>query len=109
MLIDTPPVLAVSDPLTVATRVDGMILVCKANHTRIDALRHAAQAVRQGNIRLVGVVLNQLKDKRAVGYYGEYYGAEQAKPARQPGRGGLLRKGPTTPEAPASWKTTPNP
>ena len=71
VIIDTPPVLAVSDPLVIARRVDAVLLVAKAGQTRRDSLRHSAEALQQGNIRLIGVVLNQQKSKDGVGYY--YY------------------------------------
>jgi len=84
VLVDTPPVLAVSDPLVVATKVDGIVLVCRAGHTRMEALRRAAAACQQGAIRVVGVVLNQQAGRDADGYYSYagYYGPDQG--ARPP-------------------------
>jgi non-specific protein-tyrosine kinase len=76
VIIDTPPVLSASDSLAVAAHTDGAVLVCYSHRTRIDALRHAAQAAQQGGIRLVGVVLNRQKGQQGASYYGEYYGAE---------------------------------
>jgi len=62
-LIDTPPVLAATGPLVVAPSVSGVVLICRANRTRRDALRRVAQSLQQGGIRIVGTVLNE-------GYYG---------------------------------------
>ncbi len=39
MVIDTPPVLAVSDPLILAAHGDGMIVVSLGGKTRLDALK----------------------------------------------------------------------
>ncbi len=72
VLIDTPPVLAVSDPLVVATGAEGVILVCQAGRTRIEALRQAVSALQQGSACVVGAVLNQqsARDGKAYGYPG---------------------------------------
>ena len=85
ILIDSPPVLSVSDSLAIGTYADGMILVCHSHHTRVDALREAANAVHQGDIRLVGLVLNRLKGRNGASYYGEYYGQDVASPVSSPG------------------------
>ncbi len=71
VILDTPPVLAVSDPLVIARHTDAVLLVAKPGHTRRDALRHAADALQKGNTRLIGIVLNQQRSKDSVGYY--YY------------------------------------
>lgn len=80
VIIDTSPVLAVSDPLVIASRVDGVALVCRAGRTRIDALRRAAQTLTQGEVRLVGVVVNHQTGREGAGYYyyydKDYYGAD---------------------------------
>jgi capsular exopolysaccharide synthesis family protein len=78
VLIDSPPILSASDSLAIATYADGMMLVCRSHHTRIDALRHASHAAHQGGIRLVGVVINRLKGQQGASYYGEYYGSAAA-------------------------------
>jgi non-specific protein-tyrosine kinase len=74
VIIDSPPILAASDSLAVARFTDGVILVCRSHKTRVDAMRHAASAVHQGGIRLVGLVVNRQKGQHGASYYGEYYG-----------------------------------
>jgi non-specific protein-tyrosine kinase len=78
VLVDTPPVLAVSDPLVVATSTDGVLLVSRANHTRIEALDRAASAFPE-SVRRLGVVLNQQQRGRQQDYYyyGYYYGPDE--------------------------------
>ena len=79
ILIDTPPVLSVSDPLVVAADADGVVLVCRSGRTRHDALRRAAAAFERGSVRIVGVVLNH----RSARDEGEFVGSpEQRQPAR---------------------------
>ncbi len=80
VLVDTPPVLAVSDPLIVSPATDGVLLVCKANSTRIDALARAAAAFPE-SVRRIGVVLNQQEGRGGNGYYYYgYYGQDETKP-----------------------------
>jgi capsular exopolysaccharide synthesis family protein len=59
VLIDTPPILDVSDPLVIAFQADAVALVSRAARTRVDALQRAAALLRQGGIRNAGVVLNR--------------------------------------------------
>lgn len=76
VIIDSPPILSASDSLAMAANADGLLLVAQAHKTRSDVLRHSAQSVHQGKVRLVGVVLNRLKGQRGASYYGEYYAAK---------------------------------
>jgi polysaccharide biosynthesis transport protein len=81
VLVDTPPVLAVSDPLVVSTSTDGVLLVSRAGHTRLDALDRAAAAFPE-TVRRIGVVLNQQQKGQTGSYYG--YGYEYASDDRAP-------------------------
>ncbi|MDD3890314.1 MAG: CpsD/CapB family tyrosine-protein kinase [Syntrophomonadaceae bacterium] len=81
VLIDVPPVLAVTDASILATQVDGAILVVNSGVTRIDLAREARDQLLKANARIIGVVLNQVK-MNSVGYqhYYYYYGdSESAK------------------------------
>jgi non-specific protein-tyrosine kinase len=76
VIIDTPPILPVSDALAVASHVDGMVLVCRSGRTRIDALRRATATLQRGAVRIVGVVVNQEKTAGASNYYASESDAE---------------------------------
>ncbi|MEA2582888.1 MAG: tyrosine-protein kinase [Thermomicrobiales bacterium] len=74
VLIDTPPILAASDPLVLAPDTDGVVLISRAGRTRRDALRLATESLNQGGIRIVGVVLNQNSTRESgYYYYSDYY------------------------------------
>lgn len=78
ILIDTSPVLSVSDPLIVATKADAVLLICRAGHTRVDALRRAAHSLHQVGVRLAGVVVNQQSGRGEEDYYySAYYGPDE--------------------------------
>lgn len=85
ILIDSPPVHSASDSLSLAGHADGLLLVSQSHKTRTDALRGAAQAARQGRIRLVGLVLNRLTGSQGSTYYGEYYESDPVPGVPSPG------------------------
>jgi capsular exopolysaccharide synthesis family protein len=96
VVIDTPPVLAVSDPLIVATGVDAVAIVTHAGRTRIDALRHAISTLSQGSVRVAGVILNHstVRDSGNYYYYAGYYGPSDESPTASstPSKNGGLKR-----------------
>lgn len=70
IIIDTPPVLAVSDTVVLAPRVDGVLLVMQAGRTRREHARQARTVLDKAKANIVGVVLNGAELTQASGYYG---------------------------------------
>jgi len=71
ILIDTPPIIAVTDAAILSARVDGVLLVVNAGKTRRDLAIKARDMLQQINANILGVVLNNAKvDKSAYTYYG---------------------------------------
>jgi Mrp family chromosome partitioning ATPase len=62
VILDTPPILAVSDPLAIARWVDETLLVIDAQATRKDVVLEALKPVRAIGCRLTGVILNKATD-----------------------------------------------
>lgn len=62
IIIDTPPMLTVSDPLIIASTVDGAVLVCRTGRTNLDALGKASATLRSAD-KLIGVVVNSQSKK----------------------------------------------
>jgi capsular exopolysaccharide synthesis family protein len=72
ILIDTPPIIAVTDAAVLAPRVDGVILVVNAGKTRRDLAVKARDMLKQVNAHILGVVLNNAQvDKSAYAYFGQ--------------------------------------
>ncbi len=73
VIIDSPPVLPVSDALVIAVNVAGVIVVARMVETRRAALRRAVDSIRKVNATLLGVVGNAVvrQEEKA---YGEGYG-----------------------------------
>jgi polysaccharide biosynthesis transport protein len=83
ILIDSPPLLAVTDARILATFVDGVILVIKGGETVKEAVIRSKRLLRDVRARILGTMLNNV-DFRASNpyYYSRYYydsGAEQAQ------------------------------
>jgi non-specific protein-tyrosine kinase len=70
VLFDTPPVIAVSDAVVLASRLDGVLLVLEAGRTRRDRAREARAMLDRVKAHIVGVVLNNAKLEAGYGYYG---------------------------------------
>ena len=75
ILVDTPPVLAVSDALVLGSRLDGAILVVRGGRTPREALRTAQEKMAAHKIKSVGVIINDVRMRDFDGYGGSsYYG-----------------------------------
>ncbi|GFN23701.1 CpsD/CapB family tyrosine-protein kinase [Thermanaeromonas sp. C210] len=72
VILDTPPVIAVTDAVLLAPQVSGVVLVLKAGTTLVEMAREAKEQLERVNARILGVVLNGIKRKGS-GYYHYYY------------------------------------
>jgi capsular exopolysaccharide synthesis family protein len=57
VLFDVPPVLAATDAALLSAKLDGVLLVTQAGHTRRDHAARAKQALERVHVRIVGTVL----------------------------------------------------
>jgi capsular exopolysaccharide synthesis family protein len=74
VLIDSPPVLPVTDAVVLAKDADATLLIVAAGQTSRGDLQRAAEKLAQVNARVVGLVLNETS-RQAAGYgYGYQYG-----------------------------------
>ena len=74
VIIDSSPIRMFSDPLVLASKVDGTILVAEARSTSGESLRAAAELLTGPNINLLGTVLNKVRlSKRHRDHYYYYY------------------------------------
>jgi capsular exopolysaccharide synthesis family protein len=72
VIVDSPPVLAVADPIVLASRVDGTLVVVDTQKTRAGALRQAQESLAKSGTTMLGGILNKL-GKNAGSYYYYYY------------------------------------
>jgi capsular exopolysaccharide synthesis family protein len=73
VLLDTPPVVAVTDALLLSHSADATLLVARADVTRVDALLRAMDSIERSGAGLLGVVLNNFNVANAYGSYYKYY------------------------------------
>lgn len=92
IIIDSPPVNVVADPLVLSAVVDGVLLVVEANRTSRSMVRQAGARLAETDARVLGAIVNKL-DIKTSGYgynyydsYGYYYTeAEQEAETRSAG------------------------
>ena len=81
VLIDTPPVLPVTDSLVLGRMVDGLILVIDSGEVKVEMAREVKNQLVHAGANILGVVLNKVRSEHhgyGYGYY-YYYGHESAR------------------------------
>lgn len=89
VIVDSPPVLAVTDATILSSRVNGVVLVVNSLHTRPAQLKQAVALLNTGNAHLLGAVVNNLGPKSDgyksfYLYRSTYYRQSSAEEAGQP-------------------------
>ncbi|MGE0443789.1 MAG: GumC family protein [Vicinamibacterales bacterium] len=74
VIIDTPPVLAVTDAVILAPLVDAVTFVIGAEMTRWRLAERALETLQAGHPRAVRAILNRVDFERNRYYYSRYYG-----------------------------------
>ncbi len=83
ILLDSPPILPVSDSSVMAEFCDGVLLVVRAKTTPFDLVQKAKKELADN--RLLGVVLNAVEPHDTYGsyyYYSRYYGSSSDSKTR---------------------------
>ncbi len=75
IVMDTPPVIPVTDPLLLAAKADATIIVVRARKTKEKIIRQTYDELMKVNSNIIGSVLNDSETKTNNGYY-EYYADE---------------------------------
>lgn len=73
ILIDSPPINLVTDAAIIGRETDGAIVVARAAKTTRGELAHAIGQLRQVQVPVTGMVLNDYNAKRDAGYTAPYY------------------------------------
>jgi len=84
IIIDTPPILPVSDGLVLAMHADTVIFVAKSDATSVHQIKQALDLLLRVNARVTGIVVNKLDVRKARKYsdfgFGGYYETYRAPP-----------------------------
>ena len=73
VLIDTPPVMPVTDSLVLGRMVDGLILVIDSGEIKVEMAREVKNQLFHAGANILGVVLNKVRSEHHGYGYGYYY------------------------------------
>jgi len=79
ILMDSPPVVSVTDASIISTYADATILVVKSGKTEIETVKRAKELLEKINANIIGVVLNNISKKQLDYSYYYYYSEEGDK------------------------------
>ncbi|MGE3309425.1 MAG: GumC family protein [Limisphaerales bacterium] len=110
VVLDCPPISAVSDPLVMGSRADGVVFVMKFKKIRREHARRSVQRIQDAGIQIIGVLLNDIdfegRDSYYYSYYyyqNQYYSHYKTEPSSRKGSTSAPTPTPTsTPKAPTS-------
>jgi len=77
IIIDTPPVVNVTDAAVLCRTAHGVVLVIRSFRTQRDLARRAAEVLANSGGKLLGTVLNNIDVPRGAYYYDSYYYYQQ--------------------------------
>ena len=78
VLIDSPPILPVTDAQVISTFVDGTILVAASSESDKQGIKKAYESLMKVNGNLIGTVMTKVKNNSKKDYrYYAYYGEEE--------------------------------
>jgi len=79
VILDTPPIQPVTDTLFISQATDHNILIARANVTKIAGIKSALKKIQNVNVKIDGLIFNDLDTSKA-SYYGYYqYGGYYSK------------------------------
>jgi succinoglycan biosynthesis transport protein ExoP len=76
IVIDSPPLAAVSDALNVLPLADGLIYVIRFNMVKRRTAQFSVRKLREANAPILGAVLNNIKSNLSSYYYSHYYSSD---------------------------------
>lgn len=71
VIYDSPPILAVTDSQTIASKCDGVVMVIASGKTHKDRALKAKKLLEKSGSQMLGVVINRVEEQMG-GYYGHY-------------------------------------
>ena len=66
VLVDCPPVLAVSDPVVISSFCDGVLFVVSQLRTERKMAKEAIKVLKNGNANILGVVFTEIQTKEGL-------------------------------------------
>ncbi len=92
VILDTPPVLAVTDPALLSSIVSASVIVVQQGKTRNNELKTAVQRLAVAGKPIAGVVINRVSGQQPGYYYAEYRTRQTAEAKRRRGDSKIGRR-----------------
>lgn len=94
VVLDSPPILPVTDPSVLAAYCDGLLWCVGAGHVLREELRAARHRLQVAGVRVLGLIFNrfQPQSSRYGGYSGSYYYIAYEKGDGGSGQGRIMRR-----------------
>lgn len=73
IIIDSPPITAVTDAVIISRLVDGVLLVVRAGETHREIIKNGISLLQSANAHILGAILNGVNMGRDSYYYYQYY------------------------------------
>ena len=86
VIFDSPPVIAVTDALVLATQVDGVVLILNFGEVSREAAKQTKELLEKVKAKVLGAVLNKIdmeKEGQYYPYYYYYYYGDETKKKKQ--------------------------
>jgi succinoglycan biosynthesis transport protein ExoP len=83
VIIDTPPIGVVSDPIALVHQVDGLLVISRLGRSRRDHAARLMKQLRGLNAHILGVVINGIQPAAGTGYYYQHEEVEDGRPFRR--------------------------
>jgi Mrp family chromosome partitioning ATPase len=102
--VDTPPILAVADPVIVSEHADGVLMVVHAGQTPAPSVAAGIEKLKAAKARVLGAILNALDFAEQdyysyrYGYRYGYYSHGDAEPERAAASDTAHRPSPPSPQ-----------
>ena len=71
IFLDAPPIMLVSDPITISTYSNAVIIAIEHGKTEKDLVKKAVDSLKQVNANIIGAVFNNIPVSNQSNYY--YY------------------------------------
>jgi len=73
ILIDTPPVLAVTDAAVISRHAGALFMLLRSGKNPMREIKQALRHIKNGGVDVSGILLNDIMPKKGYGNYGYYY------------------------------------